>query len=249
MYTSAKKVKAPKKISGNESCDEPSAKALNKINLADDAVPSPKKAKKPKADDAPVSVETAAAAVPVAADGDNIDNDGEGEDAADDGAKRKRKRNRSRKKPAKEDEAPAAAAAPPADATAKAAKAGSAPAPSIEGTVYVEGISYDADDDDVRTLFEQVGVVVAVRMPRWHDSNKPRGYAHVVFKDATHVAAAIAQLNGQRLMGRYLKVAEPNAPKIAAVGPSAPPPEGPAVACTPFRLRAAAAAAGTAFAR
>jgi nucleolin len=92
--------------------------------------------------------------------------------------------------------------------------------------VYVEGISYDAEDADVKAFFEQVGPVTEVRMPRWHDSGKPRGYAHVVFGDGAHVGEAIAGLNNQRLMGRYLKVAVPNAPKTVAGGPTAAQPEG-----------------------
>jgi hypothetical protein len=63
-------------------------------------------------------------------------------------------------------------------------------------------------------------------MPRWHDSGKPRGYAHVVFADVAHVEDAIAKLDNQRLMGRYLKVALPKPAKSAAGGPAAPPPEG-----------------------
>jgi RNA recognition motif-containing protein len=97
---------------------------------------------------------------------------------------------------------------------------------NTQGTVYIEGISYDADDDDLKSMFEQVGPVVEVRMPRWNDSKKPKGYAHLVFKDAAHVKLAIDQLNGQRLMGRYLKVALPNAPKAAGSGPESAPPDG-----------------------
>lgn len=141
------------------------------------------------------------------------DDGGEDDDEAGGDGKRKRKRNRTRKPKAAKDEAGAAAVTGPEKAT-------------VEGTVYVEGISYDAEEADVKLVFEAVGEVTGIRMPRWHDSGKPRGYAHVVFADASHVEDAIAKLDGQRLMGRYLKVALPKPAKSAAGGPAAPPPEG-----------------------
>ena len=142
--------------------------------------------------------------------------------AAGDDGKRKRKRNRTRKpKGGKVGDDDDGNEGGEGEGNGKKAAG-----PSVEGTVYVEGISYDADDADVQSFFEQVGPVTAVRMPRWHDSGKPRGYAHVVFRDEKHVKKAVSELNGQRLMGRYLKVALPNAPKTAPGGPTAPPPEG-----------------------
>jgi nucleolin len=132
----------------------------------------------------------------------------------DDGAKRKRKRQRTRKPKAE-----IVSATPSIVSSALVSTA-------VHGTVYVEGISYDAEDADLKAMFEQIGAVVEVRMPRWHDSNKPRGFAHIVFKDSKHVPIAISQLNGQRLMGRYLTVALPKALKTVPSAPSAPPPEG-----------------------
>ena len=101
----------------------------------------------------------------------------------------------------------------------------------VKGTVYVEGISYEASEGDVRAFFEQVGNVAEVRMPRYQDTGRIRGYAHVAFGEgaisassssssppsskfvavpaAAAAAAAIAQLDGMRLMGRYLKIAWP----------------------------------------
>ena len=98
-------------------------------------------------------------------------------------------------------------------------------------TVYVEGISFDADEEDLKILFEQAGTVEEVRMPRWQDSGKPRGYAHVVFGSAAHAAAAIKQIHRQRLMGRYLTVDMARPPKkssapAASDGSVAAVPEG-----------------------
>lgn len=174
---------------------------------------------KEKAEKKKRETEEAEADVPeVEAQSDQEEPQGGGD--ADAGGKRKRKRQRTRKPKAGKDD----------EAGAEPKKLANAPAkevtPAVEGTVYVEGISYDAEDADVKTMFDQIGSVVELRMPRWHDSNKPRGFAHVVFKDSAHVPIAIAQLNGQRLMGRYLTVALPRAPKSVPSAPSVPPPEG-----------------------
>lgn len=143
--------------------------------------------------------------------------------------KRKRKRKRKRKAPQSTDEGKESTS----NSVASASKED-----KVEGTVYTEGIPYDADEKDVKAFFEQVpdAEVVEVRMPRYQDSGKIRGYAHVVFKDVTHVQQAITQLNGMRLMGRYLKVANArpvadgsvgngrSADRSNALAPSEPPP-------------------------
>jgi hypothetical protein len=41
------------------------------------------------------------------------------------------------------------------------------------------------------------GKVLSVRLPRYHDSNRPRGYAHVEFKKPQGVDVAL-KLDGER---------------------------------------------------
>jgi nucleolin len=81
-----------------------------------------------------------------------------------------------------------------------------------EATIYVEGISYDADEGDLVSHFSESGIVKEVRMPRYQDSGKPRGYAHVVFESDSSVAKAL-QLNGKYLMGRYLSIKKAQKPR------------------------------------
>jgi len=105
-------------------------------------------------------------------------------------------------------------------------------------SIYVEGIAYSASEDDVKEFFESrdCGTVTSVRMPRYHDSNRPRGYAHIDFLKPKGVKNAlklngeehhnrgarhsggnltlldndnclfVVTLSGQELMGRYLKI-------------------------------------------
>ncbi|RLN58508.1 hypothetical protein BBJ28_00006910 [Nothophytophthora sp. Chile5] len=83
-----------------------------------------------------------------------------------------------------------------------------------EATVYVEGIPYRADEGDLVTHFSSCGAVREVRMPRYQDSGKPRGYAHVVFEDEAALQKAL-KLDGKYLFSRYLSVRRAEAPRSA----------------------------------
>ncbi|KAG2788024.1 hypothetical protein PC129_g4327 [Phytophthora cactorum] len=81
-----------------------------------------------------------------------------------------------------------------------------------EATVYVEGIPYKASEGDLVTHFSSCGTVREVRMPRYQDSGKPRGYAHVVFDDEAALKKAL-NLDGQYLFNRYLSIRRAEAPR------------------------------------
>ena len=102
--------------------------------------------------------------------------------------KRKRKRKRSRKKKkGQEDD-------------------GEDSLDSSSRTVYVEGISYDASEEDLEKHFGSAcSSIKDIRMPRWQDSGKPRGYAHIDFDTVEDEKKAL-KLNRSELLGRYLKV-------------------------------------------
>lgn len=87
--------------------------------------------------------------------------------------------------------------------------------PANNRTVYIEGLPFDASDDDVRTFFKSIktGSVVSIRLPRWHDSNRLRGYGHVEF--TTPVARKEAlELDGTYMGKRFIKVAAPMLPRV-----------------------------------
>ena len=90
--------------------------------------------------------------------------------------------------------------------------------PVLESTVFVQGISYDAKDQDLRDFFSSCGDIMALRMPRWQDSGKPMGYAHVEFASAADAAGAI-KLSGEYMLSRYLDIsaAKPRAADLHAV--------------------------------
>ena len=81
-----------------------------------------------------------------------------------------------------------------------------------EATVYVEGIPYRANESDLVTHFSSCGNVREVRLPRYQDSGKPRGYAHVVFDNEAALSKAL-QLDGKYLFGRYLSIRRAEVPR------------------------------------
>jgi nucleolin len=72
-------------------------------------------------------------------------------------------------------------------------------------TIFVGGISYDASEEDLSEFFNKCGKIKSVRVPRYHDSGKPRGYAHIDFATSEGVNKALAK-NRERMMGRYLDI-------------------------------------------
>ncbi|KAG7400779.1 hypothetical protein PHYBOEH_004293 [Phytophthora boehmeriae] len=81
-----------------------------------------------------------------------------------------------------------------------------------EATIYVEGIPYRADESDLATHFSSCGTVREVRMPRYQDSGRPRGYAHVVFDNEKALKKAL-KLDGEYLFSRYLSIKRAEAPR------------------------------------
>ncbi|CAM9347847.1 unnamed protein product, partial [Choristocarpus tenellus] len=76
----------------------------------------------------------------------------------------------------------------------------------------VEGIPWTCNEEDVKRFFKDCGTITSVRLPRWQDSGRARGYAHVVFESPAGAQAAFAK-DGQYLNGRYLTVQAPQAPQ------------------------------------
>lgn len=72
--------------------------------------------------------------------------------------------------------------------------------------VYVEGIPYSMDETSITNLFSKCGKIVSFNLPRWHDSNKIRGYAHIGYSTENERNEAISKFDGFETGGRYLSV-------------------------------------------
>ena len=134
--------------------------------------------------------------------------------AEDDAAARKRrKKEKKERQKAKALEATPAAAPAPAPIDDEAAR-----------TVYCEGLRYDEAEDDVRAFFAAHGAIKELRLPRYQDSGRLRGYGHVEYESANGAAAAL-KASGSSLGGRYVTV-QPSKAKDQATWTPRPRPDG-----------------------
>ena len=74
--------------------------------------------------------------------------------------------------------------------------------------MYVGNLSYDANDTDIRGLFEAHGSVTDVFIVKDRESDRPRGFAFVSMGTKEEMDAAIEGLNGAEFMGRNLAINE-----------------------------------------
>jgi cold-inducible RNA-binding protein len=74
--------------------------------------------------------------------------------------------------------------------------------------MYVGNLSYDANDTDIRELFEANGTVTDVFIVKDRESGRPRGFAFVSMETKEEMEAAIEALNGAEFMGRNLAINE-----------------------------------------
>ena len=73
-------------------------------------------------------------------------------------------------------------------------------------SVYVGNLSYEATEDDVRSVFGEFGAVKSVQLPTDRDTGRKRGFGFVEMESDDQETAAIDALNEAEWMGRNLKV-------------------------------------------
>ncbi|RYG42484.1 hypothetical protein EON68_01750, partial [archaeon] len=81
-------------------------------------------------------------------------------------------------------------------------RASGEPAASVV-TLYMEGLPYTSTEDDIRSFFDVAPL--DIRAPKYQDSGRLMGYAHVDFGTAADVEAALAK-DGNYLGGRFISV-------------------------------------------
>lgn len=79
--------------------------------------------------------------------------------------------------------------------------------------LYVGNLAYTADEDDLRTLFEQAGSVESVKVITDRYTNQPRGFAFVEMGSKAEAVKAIQMFNGYSLKDRNLVVNEARPPE------------------------------------
>lgn len=76
-----------------------------------------------------------------------------------------------------------------------------------EVKLYVGNLSFDAQEEDIKRMFEEFGSVTDCFMPTDRDTGKVRGFCFVTMP-AAEAEAACNKLNGQEVDGRALRVNE-----------------------------------------
>jgi RNA recognition motif-containing protein len=74
--------------------------------------------------------------------------------------------------------------------------------------VYVGNLSYSANEDDLRQMFEEHGTVVSAQVIMDRETGRSKGFAFVEFSNDQEAQAAISALDGKEIGGRVLKVNE-----------------------------------------
>lgn len=73
-------------------------------------------------------------------------------------------------------------------------------------TIYVGNLSYQATEEDLKTVFAEYGGVKRVTLPTDRETGKMRGFAFVEMTNEAQENAAIEELNEAEWMGRVLRV-------------------------------------------
>ncbi|MET0065523.1 MAG: RNA-binding protein [Candidatus Thiodiazotropha sp.] len=73
--------------------------------------------------------------------------------------------------------------------------------------LYVGNLPWTATEDDVKTLFSEIGEVFSANLILDRETRRSRGFAFVEMSDSD-AEKAISQLNGKQFQGRDLRINE-----------------------------------------
>lgn len=76
----------------------------------------------------------------------------------------------------------------------------------METKLYVGNLSYDATEEELKTLFSQAGVVQSVAIIKDRETGRSKGFAFIEMSNQAEAQAAINQLNGKPHRDRALTV-------------------------------------------
>jgi cold-inducible RNA-binding protein len=78
----------------------------------------------------------------------------------------------------------------------------------MNSKMYVGNLPFNAEDNDIRDLFNNYGTVTEVYLPMDRTTNRPRGFAFVTMGAPSEMQEAIKGLNQKDFMGRPLAINE-----------------------------------------
>ncbi len=74
--------------------------------------------------------------------------------------------------------------------------------------LFVAGLPYDVDNQELQQIFEEYGTVTSAKVILDKETQKSRGFGFVEMSDSAEAQKAIAGLNGAQLDGKTLAVKE-----------------------------------------
>ena len=83
--------------------------------------------------------------------------------------------------------------------------------------LFVTGIPYEATEEQLREFFEAEKIgkdITEIKLPRFQDSGRCRGFAHVTFP-SQEIADKALKMTRQSMGGRYLEVKPANGRVVA----------------------------------
>eukprot|EP00816_Leptocylindrus_hargravesii_P002709 CAMPEP_0196813274 /NCGR_PEP_ID=MMETSP1362-20130617/35284_1 /TAXON_ID=163516 /ORGANISM="Leptocylindrus danicus, Strain CCMP1856" /LENGTH=370 /DNA_ID=CAMNT_0042189393 /DNA_START=38 /DNA_END=1150 /DNA_ORIENTATION=+ len=78
--------------------------------------------------------------------------------------------------------------------------------PSERNDIFVGNLAFSTTEEQLHTIFSEVGKLVKIRMVSDSETGKPRGFAFVEYEDPQAALSAIRNLNDYELNGRRIRV-------------------------------------------
>lgn len=74
--------------------------------------------------------------------------------------------------------------------------------------IFIAGLSYDVNDTDLNSLFEEYGTISSAKVIMDRNTNRSKGYGFVEMENNEDANKAITELNGAEYDGRTISVSE-----------------------------------------
>jgi len=76
--------------------------------------------------------------------------------------------------------------------------------PELNLEIFVSGLPYTCNEEDLKEFFTSDSIS-QIKMPKYQDTGRCLGYAHIVFNDQNEYSKALLK-NGEKIGTRYLDI-------------------------------------------
>ena len=78
--------------------------------------------------------------------------------------------------------------------------------PSDCKTLFVKGLPYEFQEDDIGDRFRKFGEIKAIRIAYNWQTKQSKGFAYIEFETHESAKQALENMNGREMKGRFIKV-------------------------------------------